>query len=83
MCKLPESAIERTTDVHPLQKVSMQDTVWYSYIPTEKYTLSLKVKRMCEEARITGHKTNSANGITEMCEIGASEKVIERSGHKD
>ena len=59
---------------------------WYSSVPVGKNTLATKVKKMCEQAKISGNKTNHslrATGATSLFAEGVPEKVIqERTGHR-
>ena len=73
--------------VQPLQKVTKDaDKPWYSLVPLGKHTLHSKLKSMCSEDAISGHKTNHslrAIAATEMFRCGAPEKLIqEQTGHR-
>ena len=56
------------------------------YVPIGNHTLQQRVKKMCAEAGIGGHKTNHslrATGTTELIKRGAPEKLIqERTGYR-
>ena len=86
--KLPPQAFEKYIFyVRPLQQVPTDPNhPWYSGVPIGKHTLNDKVKSICRQAAITGHKTNHslrATGVTQMFESGAPEKLIqERTGHR-
>ena len=86
--KLPREAKEKDLFyVRPLQKVTDNaDKPWYTSVPLGKHTLHSKLKNMCLEAGISGHKTNyslRATAATEMFRHGAPEKHIqERTGHR-
>ena len=71
--------------MRPLQKV-IADKPWYSSVPLGKHTLHSKLKIMCSEAGISGHKTNHSlrvTAATEMFRCGAPEKLIqERTEHR-
>ena len=60
--------------------------LWFTSVPIGKNTLSKMVKTMCEQASISGKRTNHslrATGITTMFQAGLPEKVIQdRSGHR-
>ena len=85
--KLPEEAKEKDLFyVRPLEKISSLSKPWYSSVPIGKHSLHAKMKNMCSEAGISGHKTNHslrATAATEMFRRGAPEKLIqERTGHR-
>ena len=84
--KLSEEAKEKDLFyVRPLEKISSLSKPWYSSVPIGKHSLHAKMKNMCSEAGISGHKTNHnlcATAATEMFRRGAPEKLIqERTGH--
>ena len=86
--KLPEEAKKNDLFyVRPLEKKPIDPgKPWYSAVPLGKHTLQQKVKRMCAEAGVGGHKSNHslrATGATELYKRGAPEKLIqERTGHR-
>ena len=80
--KLPPEARQRDLFyVRPLQKYTSDPTCpWYTSVPLGKHTLQSKLKNMCAEAEISGHKTNHnlrATAATEMFTQGVPEKVIQ------
>ncbi len=85
--KLPKKAREQDIFyARPLDKVpSDEDAPWYAPVPIGKHTLQSMVKKMCEQAKIKGSKTNHslrATAATQMFREGAPEKEIqERTGH--
>ena len=85
--KLPKEAKEKDLlYVRPLDKKPQDPNLpWYSAVPLGKHTLQQKVRKMCAEAGISGHKTNHslrATGATELYKKGVPEKLIqERTGH--
>ena len=86
--KLPTEAKDKDLFyIQPLQKVANDDNKpWYSSIPLGKHTLHAKLKNMCSDAGIGGHKTNHslrATAATELFRRGAPETLIqERTGHR-
>ena len=86
--KLPPQAKEKDLFYYrPLEKVTSDpNKPWYSAVPLGKNTLQGKLRNMCREDRIGGHKTNHslrATAATLMFRQGAPEKVIqERTGHR-
>ena len=85
--KLPVEAKEKDLFyVRPLEKTSSVNKPWYSSVPVGKHSLQAKMKHMCSEAGISGHKTNHslrATAATEMFRLDAPEKLIqERTGHR-
>ena len=85
--KLHEEAKEKDLFyVRPLEKISSLSKPWYSSVPIGKHSLHAKMKNMCSEAGISGHKINHslcATAATEMFRRGAPEKLIqERTGHR-
>ena len=86
--KLPASASDQDIFyLRPVTKVPDNPAVpWFTSVPIGKNTLSKMVKIMCEQASITGKRTNHslrATGITTMFQAGLPEKVIQdRSGHR-
>ena len=85
--KLPPEAKEKDLFYcRPLEKVTSDpNKPWYSAVPLGKNTIQAKLRNMCREAGIGGHKTNHslrATAATQMFRQGAPEKVIqERTGH--
>ena len=86
--KFPQEAVAQDLFyVCPLEKLpSNPSAPWYSSVAIGKHTLSQKIKSMCMQAGVTGHKTNHslhATGTTQMYEKGIPEKLIqERTGHR-
>ena len=81
IAKLPSEARERDLFyVRPLQKFTSDPTCpWYTSVPLGKHTLQSKLKNMCTEAEISGHKTNHslrATAATEMFRQGVPEKLF-------
>lgn len=86
--KLPKKLVEQDIFyARPLENVpSTEDAPWYAPVPLGKHTLQSMVKKMCEDAKIKGSKSNHslrATAATQMFQEGAPEKVIqERTGHR-
>ncbi len=73
--------------MRPLEKaLPGDDTPWYSAVPLGMLTLQQKVKKLCANAGVVGHKTNHslrASSATAMYNAGIPEKLIqERTGHR-
>ena len=79
--KLPTEGREKNIfHVRPLEKIKNgDDKPWYSSVPLGKHTLNAKLKNMCSDGGIGGHKTNHslrATPATELFRRGAPEKLI-------
>ena len=85
--KLPKEAKENDIFYcRPLQKIPQDSTQpWYSPSPVGRNMLQTMVREMCEEAGISGRKTNHSlrvSGTTSLFSAGVPERVIQgRSGH--
>lgn len=85
--KLPKQAKEKNLFYcRPLQSTPKSSTEpWYSAIPIGRNMLQNMVRQMCEEADISGWKTNHSLrvcGTTSLFAAGVTERVIQgRSGH--
>ena len=85
LSKLPTS--EGPFYWRPLQATPKgSDSPWFCQMRVGKNTLQSKLKTMCSEAGVEGHKTNHslrATGATEMYVANVPEKIIqERTGHR-
>ncbi len=86
--KLPVYAQEQDLFyLRPLPKVPVDPSLpWYAKAPVGRDSLNKTVKKMCQEAKIEGNKTNhslGATGATQLYERGVPEKQIqERTGHR-
>ena len=73
--------------LRPLPTVPVNPSLpWYAKAPVGRDSLNKVVKKMCQEAKIEGNKTNHslrARGTTQLYERGVPEKQIqERTGHR-
>ena len=85
--KLPPNAYDLDIFyLRPVAKKPVNDSPWYISVAVGKNPLSKMLKTMCEEAGVTGHKTNHslrAYAATELFNAGIPEKVIQdRTGHR-
>ena len=86
MEKIPKEAIKKDNFyLQPIAKVKDPAQPWFTTVPVGRNVLSKMVKNICEDARVSGQKTNHslrATGATEMYHTGVPEKVIqERTGY--
>ncbi len=54
------------------------DTPWYTAVPLGKHTLQQKVKKLCANAGVVGHKTNHGHPVQQQCTLDAL-RTYERS----
>ena len=87
--KLPPGAIEKDIFYcRALNSVPNGDSnaLWYSSVPIGKNVLSKMVAEMCEEAKISGKKTNHSlrvSGASSLFDAGVPEHIIQqRTGHR-
>ena len=80
----PESQPAHAFYMKPLHQPT--PSCWYSNKPLGHYTLSKTVARLCQEAGISGYKTNHslrATTATRLYQSGVDEQlVMERTGHR-
>ena len=86
MEKIPKEAIKKDNFyLQPIANVKDPAQPWFTTVPVGRNVLSKMVKSICEDADVSGQKTNHslrATGATEMYHAGVPEKVIqERTGH--
>ena len=88
LSKLPQEAFEKDVFyVRPLSRMPTgKDAPWFSSTPIGRNELSKMVQTMCNEANISGKKTNHslrATGASQLFEANVPEKIIqERTGHR-
>ena len=86
--KLPDGAIEKDFFYcRPLPSVPKEaNEAWYVAVPVGKNVLAKMVPEMCQEAGITGKKTNHSlrvSGATTLFDAGVPERIIQqRTGHR-
>ena len=86
--KLPSEAVMKDLFYcRPLQLISDTDgTPWYCAVPVGRNMLNQMVSVMCEEAGISGKKTNHnlrVAGASTLFDAGVPERIIQgRTGHK-
>ena len=76
--KLPDYAVEQDLFyLRPLPTVPVNPSLpWYAKAPVGRDSLNKVVKKMCQEAKIEGNKTNHslrATGTTQLYERGVPE----------
>ena len=86
--KLPNAAIEKELFYcRPLPSIPKDvNDPWYVAVPIGKNVLAKMVSTMCDEAGISGQKTNHSlrvSGATSLFDAGVPERVIQqRTGHQ-
>lgn len=86
--KLPNAAIEKELFYRrPLPSIPKDvNDPWYVAVPIGKNVLAKMVSTMCDEAGISGKKTNQSlrvSGATSLFDAGVPEQVIQqRTGHR-
>ena len=84
--KLPKDAIARIFLRQTSSKNTHQDFPWFTSTPIGRNELNKMVPNLCQEAGISGQKTNHslrATGASQLFQVNAPEKIIqERTGRR-